>query len=242
MLEIVRKINLNLRSPKRLTANIFALVRRFTIYLTSISVVSFLSLPLVVKYRKNDVPFRQLLMLHTALKFTRLLDQHKIDYVLLTGSLLGAVRQRAFAGRPRDFDLAIRKTDRQKLLDLASAFKGEGLYLYEPTGRRDSANGFIVAFPYLLRFQDRWAEIDIHTYVECDGGKWRWDRWDHDIPKISFAIDFPSSGREHFAEIFSYQFKIPSNWEDYLGAVFGEDWRIPNSKQYAWRTPAITNS
>ena len=242
MLKIFTKIYLNLRSPKRLTANIFALVRRFTVYALSILVVLFLSLPLTMRYRKSGVPFRQLLILDTALKFTRLLDQHGIDYVLLTGSLLGAVRQSAFAGRPRDFDLAIRKQDRQKLLELVPTFKGEGLCVYQPTGRRDFANGFIWAFPNLLRFQDRWAEIDIHTYVECAGGGWRWDRWDHDIPKISFEIDFPNAGSENYAEIFSNKFKIPGNWEDYLVAVFGEDWRTPNSKQFSWRTPAITNN
>lgn len=242
MLKILTKIYLNLRSPKRLTANIFALVKRVTIYTLTVLLVSFLSLSLVVKYRKSGVPFRQLLMLDTALKFTRLLDKHEIDYVLLTGSLLGAVRQRAFAGRPRDFDLAIRKRDRQKLLDLIPRFKNQGLCVYECTGRRDSANGFIVAFPNLLRFQDRWAEIDIHTYVECAGGRWRWDRWDQDIPKISFEIDFPNGGSENYAEIFSNKFKIPGNWEDYLVAVFGEDWRTPDSKQYAWRTLATTNS
>lgn len=188
------------------------------------------------------MPFRQLLMLDTALKFTRLLDQYKIDYVLITGSLLGAVRQRAFAGRPRDFDLAIKKQDRQKLLDLILTFKGENLCVYEATGRRDSANGFILAFPNLLRFQDRWAEIDIHTYVECDGGKWRWDRWDHDIPKISFALDFPRSGSECFAVIFAYKFKIPANWEEYLVAVYGEYWRIPDSKQFSLGKPEISEN
>ena len=177
-------------------------------------------------------------MLDTALKFTRLLDKNNIDYVLLTGSLLGAVRQSAFAGRPRDFDLAIRKRDRQKLLDLIPTFKSERLCVYECTGRRDKANGFILAFPNLLRFQDRWAEIDIHTYLEHGSG-WRWDRWDQDIPKISFELDFPTSGSECFADVFSYKFKIPANWEEYLTAVYGENWRTPDSKQFFWRNPEI---
>ena len=242
MNELFKKIYLNLRSTSRLKANLVGLSRRFVTDAWGFLILVLLSVPLLFKFRKDRVPFRQVLMLDTALKFTRLLDHYNIDYVLLTGSLLGAVRQRAFAGRPRDFDIAIRKRDRQKLLDLIPSFKSQGLCVYECTGRRDSANGFIVAFPSVLCFQDRWAEIDIHTYVECDGGKWRWDRWDHDIPKITFEIDFPNAGSENYAEIFSNKFKIPGNWEDYLVAVFGEDWRTPDSKQFSWRTPAITNN
>ncbi|MEI6096416.1 MAG: hypothetical protein WCR08_13325 [Gammaproteobacteria bacterium] len=241
MLSILRKIYLNLRSPKRLTANVDAQVRGAFRWVSSLIVLVFLSMPLVFKYRKEKIPFRQLLMFETALKFTRLLDRNKIDYVLITGSLLGAVRQKAFAGRPRDFDVAIKKQDRQKLLDLIPTFKSEGLCVYECTGRRDKANGFILAFPNLLRFQDRWAEIDIHTYLEHGNG-WRWDRWDHDIPKITFEINFPSQSGESYAEIFSYKFKIPSNWEDYLVAVYGEEWRTPDAKQFSWQTPATTNN
>jgi hypothetical protein len=242
MNELFEKIYLNLRSPSRLKANLVGLSRRFVTDAWGFLVLVLLSVPLVFKFRKDRVPFRQVLMLDTSLKFTRLLDHYNIDYVLLTGSLLGAVRQRAFAGRPRDFDLAIRKRDRQKLLELIPSFKSQGLCVYECTGRRDSANGFIVAFPSLLCFQERWAEIDIHTYVECDGGKWRWDRWDQDIPMISFGLDFPTIGSECFAEIFSYKFKIPTNWEEYLVAVFGKDWRTPDSKQFSWRNPEITRS
>jgi len=230
---IFERLWLNLCSPTRLFKNIVALASIFGVRIWGTVVMTYLTFPLLVKYRGQGVPFRQMLMLDTALKFTRLLDQYCIDYVLLTGSLLGAVRQGAFAGRPRDFDLAIRKRDRQKLLTLIPEFKSQGLCVYECTGRRDSANGFIVAFPNLLHFQDKWAEIDIHTYTLFENG-WRWDRWDVDVPKISFVIDFPERGDEKYAEIFSHKFKIPANSDDYLVAVFGKDWRIPDSRQFAW--------
>jgi len=230
---IMVKIWLNLCSPTRLLKNIRALASIFGVNILGILVTTYLTVPLVVKYRGMKVPFRQLVMLDTALKFTRLLDQKNIDYVLITGSLLGAIRQGAFAGRPRDFDLAIRSQDRQKLLDLIPEFRDQGLCVYECTGRRDSANGFIVGFPIMLCFQEKWAEIDIHSYIAYENG-WRWNRWDQDIPKISFVIDFPERGNEKYAEIFSYKFKIPANSHDYLEAVYGKDWRIPDSRQFAW--------
>lgn len=195
----------------------------------------YLSLPLFIKFRKQQVPFRQVLMLDTALKFTELLDRYKINYVLLTGSLLGVVRQKAFAGRPRDFDIAIKKEDRVKLLQQIGQFKIDGFFMYECKGRRDKANGFIVAFPNMLRRQDKWGQIDVHTYTKS-GEFWRWDRWDHDIPKITFGIEFPILGSEVYGELFGFKFKIPPNYEEYLVALYGSDWRVPNSKQYAWRS------
>jgi len=230
----IQKVMLNITSPKRLGRNIVAVSHNVLIQIAGLFILVILTLPLMFRYRKCRVPFRQTLMLDTAIKFTRLLDVHEIDYVLLTGSLLGSIRQKAFAGRPRDFDLAIKKQDRNKLLDLVCEFKKNGLCMYEATGRRDAANGFILAFPNALRFQDKWAEIDIHTYLEHGSG-WRWDRWDLDIPKITFEIDFPELAEQAYSEIFGYKFKIPSNWEDYLVALYGENWRLPDSKQYAWR-------
>jgi phosphorylcholine metabolism protein LicD len=39
-------------------------------------------------------------MLDTAIKVTQKLEDNDIEYCLIGGSLLGAIRQKAFAGRP----------------------------------------------------------------------------------------------------------------------------------------------
>ena len=46
-----------------------------------------------------------------------ILKKQKIDFFLLGGTLLGAVRQESFAGRPADIDLGIKREDLQKFID-----------------------------------------------------------------------------------------------------------------------------
>ena len=48
-------------------------------------------------------------MLNNALTVSRKMEENGIDYCLIGGSLIGAVRQKAFAGRPSDFDIAIKE-------------------------------------------------------------------------------------------------------------------------------------
>lgn len=237
-MKAINKVVLNLRSPKRLFSNVLAIIKEVSLKLLAIIILTFLSLPLIFKYRKDQVPFRQLLMLDTAIRFSRLLDKYEIDYVLILGSLLGAVRQQAFAGRPIDFDIAVKKRDRQKLLNLTPIFKDEGISVIQCQGRRDKAKFKILAFPNLLRFQRRWAKIDIQIYVEHGEG-WRRDRWDlaWDLAnaRTTFDIIYPSKEEEFSAKIFSYKFRIPVNYEQHLVHIYGEQWKIPDSVQYAWR-------
>ena len=60
-----------------------------------------------VKYLGKGIPLKQISAIDNLLVFTRFLNQHRINYFLSGGTLLGSVRQNAFAGRPGDIDLAI---------------------------------------------------------------------------------------------------------------------------------------
>lgn len=50
------------------------------------------------------------------MKVSHKLEKNCIDYCLIGGSLLGAVKQKAFAGRLSDFDIAVKERDWQKVL------------------------------------------------------------------------------------------------------------------------------
>ena len=47
--------------------------------------------------------------------FSKILKEEKINYFLLGGTLLGAIRQESFAGRPTDIDIGIKSDDEKKL-------------------------------------------------------------------------------------------------------------------------------
>ena len=63
------------------------------------------------------LPTQHIHSLDTLLKFLEILKPKKIDFFLLYGSLLGAVRQESFAGRPKDIDLGIKEDQLPKLLE-----------------------------------------------------------------------------------------------------------------------------
>ena len=65
-----------------------------------------------------SLPSRQIYALHMTIKFLKILKPQKIDFFLIGGSLLGAIRQEAFAGRPTDVDFGIKEEHLQKLLDV----------------------------------------------------------------------------------------------------------------------------
>ena len=63
------------------------------------------------------VPSKQLYAMDMAIQFLEILKPKKIDFFLLDGSLLGAVRQESFAGRPKDVDFGIKEEQLQKLIN-----------------------------------------------------------------------------------------------------------------------------
>ena len=82
-------------------------------YLYFYLAVFFLRFRYPLYYRLSS---RQIYALHITTKFLRILKPQKIDFFLLEGCLLGAVRQESFAGRPIDIDFGIKEDQLQKLL------------------------------------------------------------------------------------------------------------------------------
>ena len=69
-----------------------------------------------LKYPKYiGLPTRHLNTFIKFLNFNKILKRNKINCFLLGGTLLGAVRQESFAGRPTDVDIGIKDFDEKKL-------------------------------------------------------------------------------------------------------------------------------
>ena len=92
-----------------------------TILNTKVNYLFFLLLSIYLKFKYPlyfSLPSRHLYSIHIIIKFLKILKKQKIDFFLIGGSLLGAVRQESFAGRPSDIDLGIKKEQFKKLLEL----------------------------------------------------------------------------------------------------------------------------
>ena len=232
MESFLQKVILNIRDINRLLRNIRGIEKKFSANVYEFFAVSFLTLKIAPKYLKLKVPFRQILMLDTILKVTRKLEDNNIEYFLIAGSLLGAIRQKAFAGRPSDFDIAIKDHDWQKLLALESEFHKFGLRSKNHISIRldkSSYGGLVHIWPRILRRKTRWGMIDVHVHEQV-GDNWRFIGSDaalDEVPKFQALLKFPSTDNLITAEIFGYLFPIPLNAEEYLIKAYGPNWRTP---------------
>jgi len=232
MKSFFQKVILNIRDIKRLLRNIRAIEKKFSANVYEFFAVGFLTLKVAPKYLKLKVPFRQILMLDTVLKVSHKLEDEGIEYFLIAGSLLGAIRQKAFAGRPSDFDIAIKDSDWQNLLALESEFHKLGLKSKNHISIRldkSSYGGLVHIWPRTLRRKTRWGMIDAHVHEQV-GDHWRFigsDATLDEVPKFQALLKFPSPNNLIMTEIFGYQFPIPANAEDYLVKSCGPNWRTP---------------
>jgi hypothetical protein len=230
MKQFLNKVLLNIIDLRRLGRNIRGVWKKTKANVYEFVAVTFLTLKVARKYSKLKVPFRQILMLDSALKVTREFEKNGIEYCLIGGSLLGAIRQKAFAGRPCDFDIAIKEQDWQRVLSLQSEFLNLGLKTKDHTSIRldkTKYGGIVHIWPKILRPKTRWGMIDVHVHAQV-GNFWRFKYSDPDldeVPKFQVLIDFPVFEKDSFGEIFGYRFPVPINSREYLLHAYGENWK-----------------
>jgi len=78
----------------------------YYLYLFSISFCLRIKYPMYIR-----LPSTQIYALHILIKFLKIVEMKKINFFLVGGCLLGAVRQKSFAGRPSDIDLGIKEKE-----------------------------------------------------------------------------------------------------------------------------------
>jgi hypothetical protein len=237
MKSFLQKVILNVRNQNRLRNNLRSLLR---IFIATKIRMPWLSLKLIRIYSYIRVPFRQLIILDTALKVTDQLKNANIEFVILGGTLLGAVRQGAFAGRPGDFDIGIKEADVSKVLLLENELAHFRLKLINKPPLRPSgasSKGSLTVLPMgLEKVLPLRCQVQIMVY-EFKDGAWIWQRWSADFHDMSRAdrnatIQFPIPGSKIESSIFGHNFPIPENTEEYLSICYGADWRTPNVKQF----------
>lgn len=179
-----------------------------------------------LKYLGKHVPFKQISALDNLLLFTRFLNENRISYFLSGGTLLGAVRQGSFAGRPGDIDLGILEDDEIKLLELLPQL-----------GKLN-----FVRDPMYAHFEDkivftkwRTPHVDIMVYrplnrmSEVSGTSFC--HVNASAKKFICSIDFSEL---RTASIFDYKFPVPKNAEEFIANQYGESWRVPDAPQFVW--------
>jgi hypothetical protein len=181
------------------------------------------------------LPSRHIYALNLLIKFLKILEPQKIDFFLVCGSLLGAVRQESLAGKPTDIDLGIKEDEFPKLLDAIPLLKKNGAKFIRERFSNNKLERLQIEFPGML--------VDIGIYRKKNvEGKEMWGNLGGEtenqhfpqnkgLKKKRFVISL-----DYLIPIKAYgkEFLAPCNPEIYLERKYGKNWRIPDKKQFYW--------
>ena len=176
------------------------------------------------------MPSSQIYVLHLCLKLLKILKPQKINFFLLEGSLLGAIRQESFAGRPSDIDFGIKEDELQKLLDAFPLLIKSGIKTIKKEVN-NKIEKIQILFPCIL--------VDIAVYRKRNVGKnemWVGEIYKDIAEKIN-GVAFPITDLENLITVKAYgkNFFSPANPEIYLEKIYGKNWKVPDKKQFFWK-------
>ena len=181
-----------------------------------------------------NLPSTQIYALHMTIKFLKILKPQKIDFFLIAGCLLGAVRQESFAGRPSDIDLGIKEDQFPNLLDAIPLLikNGARFIRVQPHNKPERLQ---ILFPCML--------FDIAVYRKKKvGEKEMWGnvnetKWIEKTEEASGQkfddLIFPMNNLTSI-KVYGKEFLAPSDPEIYLELKYGKNWRKPDKKQFFW--------
>ena len=187
-----------------------------------------------LKYLGKHVPFNQISALDNLLLVTRFLNENSIPYFLSGGTLLGAVRQGSFAGRPGDIDLGILEDDQIKLLKLLPLLEGLNFGLDPMNSHYEDKMVFKkwrtpIVDVMVYRPLNRVSEVSVTSFCHVNAS----------AKKFVCAIDLTEL---RTASIFDYKFPVPKNAEEFIANQYGESWRVPDAPQFVRHKRRFLNS
>ena len=182
-----------------------------------------------------SLPSKHLHAICVTNKFLKVLKPKKIDFFLMGGCLLGAVRQGAFAGRPKDVDLGIKEHQVSKLLDAVPLLVKHGATnIIVPAGHVEiKPNGQRLKKRLHIILDGIRIDIEFFRKEKYHGI----EMWLNINRKTSYINDISIPDLENLKPVKAYgkTFMFPANPEIYLEKYYGKNWRIPDKKQFFWK-------
>lgn len=149
---------------------------------------------------------------------------NEIEVVVSGGTLLGAVRDSRFAGRPSDVDLRVMGTceEARNFASILQTSQPHFSYIQEGADRIQL--GF---FPKLLLTRLLAGSgflLDIE-FTTKDCLKTAWDENSKHVGPV--MTDHWTTHDGLVANIFDCQVLVPDQWEEYVQQMYGADWQTP---------------
>ena len=139
------------------------------------------------------------------LELKEILDYKKIEFGLIYGTLLGAVREKNFIKHDEDIDIFMLIEDRPKFINLLFNLREKGFELI-----RDE-NG-------LMSIMRNNEYIDIYFFKKAFWGYRKW---------ATQYIKSDHLEKEEFIKFFDKKFRVPFNHILFLEKNYGKNWKTP---------------
>ncbi len=151
------------------------------------------------------------------LTFKKVLEANGLNFGLLYGTLLGAVRESDFITHDEDVDVFMLNEDKSKLLDLLFELRDKGLRVVRYNGSLLSLMGgddYIDVYFFKKKY---------FLYRECDI-----------LIHRSYYFEFTDK-----IEFLDSEFFVPQYHMKFIENIYGKDWNVPRENAHAepftWR-------
>lgn len=212
-------------------------------------------------FRFNSlIPTKHLIALDVIEKLDLIYKTYNINFFLIGGQLLGAVRQESMAGRPSDIDLGLIDTDFEKFyknIDLIKKnFKTNKI---EHSTDKKKLNILDEDFSIIQNIISKWVNNSDRTFFRFNEDRIQF-RLEGMLVDIAFFSIKKIDGINYWAgeklktkdkdyiyfkeedlrkftlvKLYNLTFNSPKNNEKYLETVYGKNWRLPTTKQFIWK-------
>lgn len=206
-----------------------------------------------LRYLGLGIPKHQLTSYFVLKRFNNVCKSNKIKTWVWHGTLLGAIRDQKFAGRPGDLDFLVLSEDYERTMNLTreDLFRKSSLIRWFPLFRQTykielhydaSGTKFYIKIFVLGRL---FQMLEIKSLNAT-----------HKKTNRSYSLETFLNGEEEYlvpvadfsaacySRIFGLEVRVPNNFEAHLTALHGSDWRVPKiskpdvylRKPYLWST------
>ncbi|NHC03360.1 hypothetical protein G9F31_06210 [Acinetobacter sp. 187] len=162
------------------------------------------------KFKKTNKLFSVHQARSALLNLREVLEKKHVQFFLVSGTLLGCIRENDILAHDKDLDVGIFE-DEISYQDLIKIFQKSGIFEILPTRTQYQIK--------LKHLNGTYIDVFIHR-IEKDmvwhyASKIKWYNKRFNLKKIKFL---------------GHSFFIPENYNDYLCENYGENWKVPDKK------------
>ncbi len=158
------------------------------------------------------------------LTITDILNENKLLFMPMFGTLLGFIRDHGFIKNDYDVDLMIYEEDCEKLINLIPVFHAHGIDITRTSE------------PWVYTFKYKSACCDFYTIRKTS--------WPYNLRYCRIVENYIQKSffeGTQKTEVFGIQIDVPKNPERLLEYMYGKNWRIPQKGQAKTQTNALVH-